>query len=179
MEVCSNSLRGVELLLLPLLTHQHLLYLSGGGLCLFLLLADWQTLIFLKACSLKRAPGLLLLHISSPMAYTLLCPCQVSSSLPSMTLFPHFLPCIHPNSLWYSGVSIWTLHLVIFFQGVCNCDILNSTLLWIQTKPKDPSHKLHICQPNCCCCFLLNTPLLSLLFYWTSETIWSLSIKCT
>lgn len=52
-----------------------------------------ETLIFLKACSLKSTPGLLLLHISSSVAYTLLCSLcsrQASLSLPSMLLFPSF-----------------------------------------------------------------------------------------
>lgn len=82
------------------------------------------------------------------------------------------------TSAWYSRVWFWTLHLVIFSQEVWNTEILNSILLWIQTKTKNPSHRLHIWHPSYCWC-LLNTSLFCLLFYRTSETIWSLSNKCT
>lgn len=191
LEVCGNSPTLSKMWIhcycphhraLPLLTCSRLLRLSGGVLCLFLpLVQHWQSPSFsLKACLLNRALWLLLLHISSSVASTfLLCLYQASSSFPSMPSFPISLPCTYllcPSV--YSCLIFWSLvlnsTLVMFSQEVWNSEVLNSIPLWIQTKSESLARKLHICHPSSRWC-LLNT-LLSLLFYRTSETIWSPSI---
>lgn len=94
-EVCSRSpaLSEVWIHCCSLSLPINACFMSQEGFYAFFCPFLRETLIFLKACSLKSTPGLLLLHISSSVAYTLLCSLcsrQASLSLPSMLLFPYF-----------------------------------------------------------------------------------------